>query len=98
MSDQRWRAPPGRLEINFSQDAEWKALISRYIATIALSGEASSAAAQSPSGGPPPRTPVNSAMIAKVGAAARESQSAAPRPVELPLSLRIATTSLRPCR
>ena len=66
-----------RLEISFSQGAEWKALISKYIGTIPLSGDASCAAAQSMSGGPPPK-PVSSAMMAKVGAAARHSQSAAP--------------------
>jgi len=73
-----WRPPAEILEISFSQGAGWKALISKYIGTIPLSGDASCAAEQSISGGPPPRTPVNSAMIAKVGAAARHSQSAAP--------------------
>src|SRR5262245_66231429 len=67
---------PLRAEISFSQGAEWKALISMYIGTMPLSGDA---AAQSTSCGPPPRTPVRSAMIAKAGAAARHSQSAAPR-------------------
>src|SRR6266849_2075916 len=67
-----------RDEISFSQGAEWKALISKYIGTIPLSGDASYAAEQNMSGGPPPRTLVSSAMIAKVGAAARPSQSAAP--------------------
>src|SRR5258708_15699686 len=79
------RAPLGRLEISFSQGAEWKALISKYIGTIPLSGDASCAAEQSMSAGPPPRTPVSSAMIAKVGAAARHSQSAAPSAAALPL-------------
>src|SRR5205085_3301180 len=74
-----------RLEISFSQGAEWKALISKYIGTIPLSGDASSAPAQSISGGPPPRT-VSSAMIAKVGAAARHNQSAAPRAAAPPFS------------
>jgi hypothetical protein len=59
-----------RLAISFSQGVEWKALISTYIGTIPLSGDA---AEQSMS---PPRTPVSSAIIAKVGAAARLSQSA----------------------
>jgi hypothetical protein len=67
-----------RDEISFSQGAEWNALISKYIGTIPLSGDASCAAEQSISAGPPP-TPVSSAMMAKVGAAARPSQPAAPR-------------------
>jgi hypothetical protein len=79
-----------RDEISFSQGAEWKALISRYIGTIPLSGDASWAAAQSMSGGPPPGTPVSSAMIAKVGAAARYRKSAAPIAAALPFSQRIA--------
>jgi hypothetical protein len=78
-----------RDEISFSQGAEWKALISKYIGTIPLSGDASWAAAQSMSGGPPPSTPVSSAMIAKVGAAARYRKSAAPI-AALPFSQRIA--------
>jgi hypothetical protein len=36
------------------------------------------------SGDPPPRTPVSSAMIAKVGAAARYRKSAAPIAAALP--------------
>jgi hypothetical protein len=74
-----------RDEISFSQGAEWNALISKYIGTIPLSGDASGAAEQSMSGGPPPK-PVNSAMMAKVGAAARQSQSAAPSAAARPLS------------
>ena len=74
-----------RPEISFSQGAEWKALISKYIRTIPLNGDASCAAEQSISGGPPP-TPVSSAMMAKVGAAARLSQPAAPRAGAWPLS------------
>src|SRR3954447_5364966 len=81
--------PPRRPEIIFSQGAEWKALISKYIGTIPLSGEAVCAAEQSTSGAPPP-APVNSAMIAKVGAAARYSQSAVPFVPALPVSRRIA--------
>jgi hypothetical protein len=54
-----------RLEISFSKGAEWKALISKYIGTIPLSGDASSAAEQSISGGPPPRAPVSSAILQK---------------------------------
>src|SRR5713226_4100959 len=75
-----------RDEISFSQGAEWNALISKYIGTIPLSGDASCAVEQSISGGPPPRTPLSSAMIAKVGAAARHSQSTAPSAAALPLS------------
>ena len=86
--DQDRRAPLRRLEISFSQGAEWKTLISKYIGTIPLSGDASCAAEQSISGGPPPRTPVSSAMMAKVGAAARDSQSAAPRAAAWPLPAR----------
>ena len=44
--------------------------------TIPLSGD-TCAAEQSISAGPPPRTPVSSAMMAKVGDAARASPSAA---------------------
>ena len=62
------QAPLRRLEISFSQGAGWKALISKYIGTIPLSGDAFE---HNASGDPPPRTAVSSAMIAKVGAAAR---------------------------
>src|SRR4029434_11310196 len=62
--------------ISFSHGAEWEALISRYIVTIPLTGD-TCAAEQSISAGPPPRTPVSSAMMAKVGDAARASPSAA---------------------
>jgi hypothetical protein len=79
------RAPFRRLEISFSQGAEWKALMSKYIGTIPLSGDASCAAEQSIAGEPLSRTPVSSAMMAKVGAAARHSQSAAPGAAALPL-------------
>ena len=71
-----------RLEISFSQGAKWKALMSKYIGAIPLSGDA---AEQSISGGPLP-TPVSSAMMAKVGAAARHNQSAAPSAAARPLS------------
>src|SRR6185369_3161596 len=80
------RAPLRRLEISLSHGAEWTALISRYIGTIPLSGDASCAVAHIIAICPPPRTPVSSAMIAKAGAAARHSQSAAPRAAVLPLS------------
>jgi hypothetical protein len=73
------------LEISFSQGTEWKALISKYIAAIPLSGDAACVAEQRISGAPPPRAPVSSAMIAKVGAAARESQPAAPTAAAFPL-------------
>src|SRR5260370_36161434 len=81
----RW-ASLRRLEISFSQGAEWKALISKYIGTIPLSDDESCAVEHIIAIFPPPRTPVSSAMIAKVGAAARHSQSAAPRAAALPLS------------
>jgi hypothetical protein len=81
LADAAFRRP----EISFSQGAEWKALISKYIGTIPANGDASCAAEQSISGGPPP-TPVSSAMMAKVGAAARPSQPAAPRAGAWPLS------------
>jgi hypothetical protein len=72
----RW-APLRRLEISFNQGAEWKPLISKYIGTIPPNGDAC-AAEQSGSAALPPTAPVTSAMMAKVGAAARHSQSAAP--------------------
>ena len=64
----RWRA------ISLSHGFAWKALISTYIGIMPLSGEAPCAAEHNKSCGPPPRTAVSSAMIAKVGAAARCSQ------------------------
>jgi hypothetical protein len=70
--------------ISFSHGPAWKALISTYIGTMPPSHEAPGMAEQSMSSGPPPMA-VTSAMTAKVGAAARESQSAAP------LILRIMT-------
>src|SRR5262249_6563977 len=48
-----------------------------YIGTMPLSGDVPSALEQSTSGWP--RTPVSSAIMAKVGAAARDSQSMARR-------------------
>src|SRR5579875_505923 len=68
-----------RLAISFSHGAAWKTPISRYIGTMPCSGNTSWAAEQSKSGWPPPETPVRSAMIAKIGAAARPSPSATPR-------------------
>src|SRR4051812_4258407 len=96
--DQDGACCPRRPKNIFSQGAEWKALISKHIGTIPLSGEAARAAEQSTSGGPPPRTPVSSAMIAKVGAAARYSQSAAPIVAVLPSSQRIALQPRLPVR
>jgi hypothetical protein len=80
------------LETNFSQGVKWKALISKYIGTIPLSGDASCAAEQSMAGGPP-SADVSSAMIAKVGAAARHSQSVALRAAVLRLAQRTAPPS-----
>jgi hypothetical protein len=56
----------------------WKALISQYIGTIPLSSHASCPAEQSMPGMLPPWTLVRSAIIAKVGAAARDNQWSAP--------------------
>jgi hypothetical protein len=50
--------------------------MSKYIGTIPLSGDAS--AAEQSMSAPPLSAPVSSAMMAKVGAAARWSQSGAP--------------------
>jgi hypothetical protein len=59
-----------------SHGAEWKALISKYIGTIPPIGDI--AAAQRLSNGPLPATAVNSAMIAKVGAAASDNHLTMP--------------------
>jgi hypothetical protein len=67
----------GRPEINFNQGAAWKALISRYIGAIPLSGDIPYADEQSISGGPPPKIPVSRAIVARVGAAASDIQPAA---------------------
>jgi hypothetical protein len=85
ISRQDRRAPLRRLQTSFNQGVEWKTLISKYIGTIPLKGNASGAAEQSMAGGPP-RADVSSAMIAKVGAAARHNQSAAPRAAVLRLA------------
>jgi hypothetical protein len=71
------RAPLPCRKISFSHGAEWKALISKYIGAIPVSGDASCAAEQSMSGMAPPWIPVSGAMIAKLGAAASDIQSAA---------------------
>jgi hypothetical protein len=52
------RAPLPCRKISFSHGAEWKALISKYIETIPVSGDASCVAEQSMSGEPPPWIPV----------------------------------------
>jgi len=65
------------LVISLSHGAEWKALISKYIGTIPVNGDASCAAEHSIPGMPPAWIPVRSAMIAKVGAAARDSEQSA---------------------
>src|SRR5262245_30450966 len=83
-ADQERLAPLRRPATNFSQGAKWKALIKRYIGIIPPSGD-TPAIEHSASAGPPPITPVSSAMIAKVGAAARYSQSAAVLAASLPL-------------
>jgi hypothetical protein len=64
-------------EITFSHGPAWKALISTYIGTMPVNGDASRVAAQSMSTGPPPERPARSAIMAKVGAAARDSQPTA---------------------
>jgi hypothetical protein len=73
------RPQPRPLESSLSQGAEWKALISKYIGTMPPNSEAPCVAEQSISGMPLPTILVSSAITAKVGAAARHSQSAAPR-------------------
>jgi hypothetical protein len=66
--------------ISFSQGAEWNALISRYIGTMPPSGDICDAPTQSMSDAPSDMS-VNSAMMAKVGAAASDSKSM-PRYIE----------------
>ena len=94
-----------RLEISLSQGAEWNALISTYITTMPFRGDACCAAEQSMSGGPAKKTPVNSAMMAKTGDAARASPLAAPiaaafrrvaRPLYLPQQAWLMTSCSRP--
>ena len=58
---------------SFTQGAEWKTLISRYIGTMPLNGDAPCAAEQRISAGPPCAA-VCKAMSAKTGVAARLSQ------------------------
>lgn len=64
--------------INFSHGAAWQTLISRYMRIIPPGGDACCMAAQRVSGLPPVRA-VSSAMTAKVGVAARQSQRVAAR-------------------
>jgi len=71
------RTPLRWLEINLSQGAAWKRLISRYISVIPLIGDEPCIAVQSMSGWPL-KKPVHKAMIANVGAAARPSHRAMP--------------------
>jgi hypothetical protein len=75
--DQHRLAPLRQPVISLSHGIEWKALITRYIGTIPLNGDASCVAEHSTSGTPPSWSPVRSAMIAKVGAAARDSKQSA---------------------
>ncbi len=65
--------PLCRRETSCSQGVKWNALISTYIGTF-HSAATPHAAEQSKSSGPPPKTPVSSAMMAKVGVAARDIQ------------------------
>jgi hypothetical protein len=67
-----------RREISVSHGTKWKALISRYIGAMPLSGDTPCAAEQSISSDPPPKRLVSKAMIRKVGAAASDIQTAAP--------------------
>jgi hypothetical protein len=83
--DQERHAPRRRPKISFSHGAEWNALISKYIGTMPPSGDAL-AIEHNTSGDPPPSIPVSSAMIAKVGAAARYRKSAAAIAAALPPS------------
>jgi hypothetical protein len=79
------QTPLRQPEISFSQGAEWKALISKYIGTIPPTGDAF-AAEQNVSSGLLPATAVSSAMIAKVGAAASDSHLTMLRAAALPSS------------
>jgi len=70
------QVPLRQLAISLSHGAKWKVLISRYIGTIPVNGQAS-CAAEHMSGMPTPWSPVSSAMMAKAGAAASDSKPAA---------------------
>jgi hypothetical protein len=76
-ADQARQAPVRQLVISLSHGAEWKTLISKYIGTIPVNGDASCAAEHSMPGMPPSWIPVSSAMMAKAGAAASDSQPSA---------------------
>jgi hypothetical protein len=67
-------APLRRRESSLNQGVKWKALINKYIGNIPVNGDASCAAEQTMSDMLSPWILVSSAIIAKVGAAARESQ------------------------
>jgi hypothetical protein len=64
-----------RLEISLSQGGEWKALISRYMTVIPFIGDAPCIGMQNISGWPSKKA-VQTAMMAKVGVAARPSHPA----------------------
>jgi hypothetical protein len=70
-------APLRRLVISLSHGAEWKALISKYIGAIPVNGDALCAAEHNIPDIPLSWVPVSSAMIAKAGAAARDSKQSA---------------------
>src|SRR6185369_17252601 len=74
-----WEQRFCRPETSFSQGVRWKTLIARYIVAIPPNGEALCTVRQSMSGAWLFRTPVSKARIAKVGAAASDSQLAARR-------------------
>jgi hypothetical protein len=83
--------------MSFSHGGRWKTLISKYIGAIPTSGEVSGAAEQSISGMPPPWIVASSAIVAKVGAAASDSQPAAPKAAARSPTGRIASPA-RPLR
>src|SRR5579872_1462738 len=76
--DQASLARPRRRDTSLSHGGVWKALISRYIGAMPPSSDVTGGAGQRIAIAPPPKTPASSAMTAKVGAAARLSQAAAP--------------------
>jgi len=73
-----------------SQGAKWKALISRYITVIPLNGDVPCIAMQTMSGWPLKKA-VHVAIKAKVGAAAKPSQPAAPG-AAAPLPAQVSTS------
>jgi hypothetical protein len=75
--DQCRSMPFRRLEISFSQGAEWKALIWKYITAIVSKEAPWCVTEQSKSAWPTLRAAVSSAMIKKVGEAARASNRTA---------------------